>query len=281
MEKPTLYISDLDGTLLNSQASLSEFARSTLEQMLARGLLFTVASARNVISIRTALDHLPLRLPVIDENGAFVSDLSTGRHETAQGIDPGDLDTITSLSSRLGMIPFVSTFDNTQDHLYCPAATNPGMQWYIDALVGHKDPRVRQMDNLSDHLNNGVVCLSYIDTREQLEIFKEELGILKGSICANLFDVDYFPGWPWLTVLDARANKAEAINTLRRTHFLQNCRLVVFGDQMNDLSMFAIADHAVAVKNATEEVKAAADEVVGSYVEDAVVRYILEREYGW
>jgi hydroxymethylpyrimidine pyrophosphatase-like HAD family hydrolase len=53
-------------------------------------------------------------------------------------------------------------------------------------------------------------------------------------------------------------------------------RVVVFGDNLNDLSMFEVADLAVAVDNALPEVKAAADVVIGANTTDAVARFIAE-----
>lgn len=53
---PSLYISDLDGTLLDRETTLSRYSRDTLNALMDQGLLFTVASARSVASImmRTA-----------------------------------------------------------------------------------------------------------------------------------------------------------------------------------------------------------------------------------
>ncbi len=65
----TLYISDLDGTLLGDDAELSPLTLATLHDLLLDGLLFTVASARSSASIRRVLRGLPLRLPVIEFNG--------------------------------------------------------------------------------------------------------------------------------------------------------------------------------------------------------------------
>ena len=76
----TLYVSDLDGTLLTNAASLSDYSRSVLQALLADGLKFSVASARSVASMRNMLHGLTLELPVIEFNGAFLSDLSTGHH---------------------------------------------------------------------------------------------------------------------------------------------------------------------------------------------------------
>jgi len=76
----TLYISDLDGTLLNNKPELSLFSRERLQALIADGLHFTVASARSVNSIRSLLGELKLTLPVISFNGAYISDLASGEH---------------------------------------------------------------------------------------------------------------------------------------------------------------------------------------------------------
>ena len=67
-------------------------------------------------------------------------------------------------------------------------------------------------------------------------------------------------------------NKASAIKRLANE--LGATRIVVFGDNRNDLSMMRIADHSVAVANAYDEVKAQADEVIGCNDDDAVVKWI-------
>jgi hydroxymethylpyrimidine pyrophosphatase-like HAD family hydrolase len=51
-------------------------------------------------------------------------------------------------------------------------------------------------------------------------------------------------------------------------------KLVVFGDSVNDLSMFRIADEAYAVANAIAELKQAATAVIGSNEEDAVACFL-------
>ena len=75
-----LYISDLDGTLLKTEGTLSEYSKNSLNDMLKNGLQFTVASARNVGSIRKVLHGVNLTLPVIEINGAFLTNIETGEH---------------------------------------------------------------------------------------------------------------------------------------------------------------------------------------------------------
>ena len=50
-DESTLYVSDLDGTLLGNDTSLSQYSKDTLNAMLDQGLLFTVASARSIASL--------------------------------------------------------------------------------------------------------------------------------------------------------------------------------------------------------------------------------------
>jgi hypothetical protein len=77
---PALYVCDLDGTLLRSDATLSGFARDSINRLLDAGVHLTLASARGTAGMRTLLDGVRLRLPVIELNGAFVSDMRSGRH---------------------------------------------------------------------------------------------------------------------------------------------------------------------------------------------------------
>jgi hydroxymethylpyrimidine pyrophosphatase-like HAD family hydrolase len=54
------------------------------------------------------------------------------------------------------------------------------------------------------------------------------------------------------------------------------CDVTVFGDQLNDASMFQIAGRGVAVSNAVESIKGIAHQVIGDNESDAVVRYLEE-----
>ena len=51
-------------------------------------------------------------------------------------------------------------------------------------------------------------------------------------------------------------------------------KTVVFGDYLNDLDMFKVSGHAIAVENALPEVKSAAQQVIASNVEQGVITYL-------
>ena len=75
-----LFISDLDGTLLNGNAEVTEFTRDTLNRLMAKGLNFTAATARTLASAGKILSGLDLKLPVILMNGVLIYDMAEKKY---------------------------------------------------------------------------------------------------------------------------------------------------------------------------------------------------------
>ena len=92
----------------------------------------------------------------------------------------------------------------------------------------------------------------------------------------HLFEDSRFPNWYWLMIQDRRATKDQALGWLIEAHGLDGDELVVFGDQINDITMFRMAARAVAVANAHPDVKRHATRIIGSNEEDSVVKYIRD-----
>ena len=271
----TLYVSDLDGTLLTNAARLSDFTRSALQELLADGLKFSVASARSVAAMRNILHGLTLELPVIEFNGAFLSDLKTGRHAIVNSLEPPTTQAIFNTISRSGRTPFVSTFNGRHDCLYYDEPANEGERWYVSDRQTNRNPRLRRSTNLSEALDEQVVCLTVIDQAEPLVELEARIAEQYGELVeTHLFENAYSRGWHWLTIQDRRATKDQAIRWLMETCGLSGDELIVFGDQLNDIKMFRMAAQAVAVANAHADVKRHATQVIGSNEEDSVVKYI-------
>ncbi len=271
----TLYVSDLDGTLLNPQAELSETTRAGLSRLLEEGLPFSVASARHIVSIRQILAGLPLKLPVISSNGAYLSDLATGEHELVNAMEPALAQAIFALMQRHGFTPFLHTHGPQGDRLFYQSVENEGQRLFVEARQKSGDPRLRHTTRLADELRNPAITLLVIADHAPLKALFDEIQALCGErIEMHLADDLYAPGWPWLNVHDGRASKAQAIRSLAERYGLHDRELVVFGDHVNDLSMFRSAHRGIAVANAIDEVRDAAHQVIGPHHEDSVVRFI-------
>ena len=78
----------------------------------------------------------------------------------------------------------------------------------------------------------------------------------------------------WLEMIPKTASKAGAVLMLKE--YLGCDRLVVFGDQKNDIDMFKAADVSYAVSNAVDELKALATDLIQSNNEDGVARWLEE-----
>ncbi|QPF74602.1 HAD family phosphatase [Roseateles sp. DAIF2] len=272
----TLYVSDLDGTLLDREAQLSTVTRAGLTRLLDEGLSFTVASARHVSSIARILQGLPLRLPVISANGAYISEMLTGRHEMVNAMDPAIAQAIFALMRRRGFMPFASTNGPRGDRLFWQSVNNEAQLDFVEQRQKNGDPRLRHTEDLGAELVDPVVTMILVEREALLRELMAEIHQLIGeeTIEMHLADDLYRPGWPWLTLHDRRATKDQAIRTLAQRYGLAEREIVVFGDQVNDIGMFRSAHRGIAMGNAIEDIKRQAHAVIGHHADDSVLRFI-------
>lgn len=277
MQNQKLFVSDLDGTLLQGDGTLSAYSRKALTKLLDAGVHFTVASARAWGEIVPVLGDLPLSLPVIAINGAYLTDYATGNHLAINHIENDFAAAIYQHILEGQLQPFIVTHNGTEDCLYWQDLKNEQMQWYHDILHVHKDKRIRRIEDLKHALAEKVIAFAVMGPPEHVKALSEMLADEYPGLLENfLFENPYSPGHWWLTIHDERACKSKAIRTLAEMtgHDLNN--LTVFGDHINDIKMLQLAGKGVTVANAEPEVKAIADEIIGSNDDDAVVRYMLQ-----
>ena len=277
--RQTLYVSDLDGTLLRSDGSLSPYTVRTLTRLIGEGMPFTVASARGCGPIRNALGGLRLSLPVIATNGAYVSDLATGRHLAVHSLPRGIAHDLWTLFDGRGYSPFLFTFDGSADRFYytTDSLRNDGMRRFHRKREIRQDPRLHRLDDLREGLDDQVVLFVYIDALHLIQDLEQEIRRRHGD-AVQIHSHDHYDAlWYHLMVLDARATKDRGAAALTRLLDLAHFRLVVFGDQINDIGMFRMADGAYAVADAAPELAEHATAIIGSNDDDAVARWLEHR----
>ena len=96
---------DLDGTLLKDDGEISVYTRDNLIRLLNAGVNFTVASARSIPSLQQLLRGIPFRLPVIEINGAFISDFATGDHLVINDMRTDLLETVYGYITEYNCMP--------------------------------------------------------------------------------------------------------------------------------------------------------------------------------
>jgi Cof subfamily protein (haloacid dehalogenase superfamily) len=278
-----LYVSDLDGTLLRSDATLSAAARDGLNQLLDAGLEFTVATSRSAPAIRELLAGVRLTLPVIELNGAFISDLNSGHHVRRRMLADEVADAAVQALLEASLEPILTSWDGVDDHVYYNdgAQLNRGNAWYIAEKVAYSDPRVRRHDCLADIV--GIERIATVTTflpHSQATALADQLRLLLGDFAlVTSARNGYVPGYSEVQVVHPAAQKGNGVTRLRESLGLAAGTLTVFGDHLNDLPMFEVADHAIATANAHPAVLARADRVIEANDGDGVVRF-LQMEHG-
>jgi len=229
--------------------------------------------------MQSILRGLPLPLPVIEFNGAFVSDLATGRHHICNAIEPAIVKEIVAVTHLRRMLPFVSSFNGLADRLYYVDSVNPGMRWYVTDRTTAGDRRLRKVVDLEPHLSEQVVCLTLIERQTALLPMADTIRRCFGDqVELHCIENIYSPGWFWLTVHDRRATKAHALRYLAEEHGLDLAAVTAFGDALNDIPMFKVAGRGIAVGNADVQLKQQATEIIGTNQDDSVVKY-LQKEW--
>lgn len=264
----TLYISDLDGTLLRSDKRLSSFTAETLNRLVGRGMLFSYATSRSYYTASLVTEGFTAQIPTINHNGAFIFENGTGKMLLSNAFSSEDSFRILRLLTEAGIYPIVYARCEAEERFsYAVTRVNDGIRRYLDMHRG--DPREKPV-NETETLSNGMIIrFLCIDAPDRLEPL---YNILK-SLHKCIYGREMYSGDYWLEIFPNESTKANAILALKK---MVGCdRVVCFGDGKNDLSMFAIADECYAMANAEPELKAIATAVIGHHDDDAVAKWLI------
>ena len=277
MNPNRLYISDLDGTLLRSNGRLSDYSRDQLARLVEAGLPFTVASARTWSEIKPLLEGVPIRLPVIAVNGAFLSEFESGRPRVINELPHAVSKRLYEMILKAGLLPFVCAVDRQQEAMYYQDLVNPQMEWFYGILTTEGHRQLRQVDDLRSVLDLNVVSFATMGPHDTIrDLYHAAESAFEGQLENFFFENPYTPGHWWLTLHDRRSCKSIAMTELAGLLEVPLEHVTVFGDHLNDIRMFERAGHGVAVANAHDKLKGIASEIIGTNEEDAVVRYLTE-----
>lgn len=272
MDKKTLYVSDLDGTLLRGDATVSRDTEQIVNELIRQGMAFTYATARSIESARTITGGLRLELPAVTRNGAVLADNRTGAHLEKAVFGEKEIALLKELLPELPRLGFVSCFAGAEMYkMYLPGEKTPGMDKYLDFY--RDDPRMKAAADFDGLFIGQPGYVTLIDDREKLAPVYERI---RAYDCwESLFQKDTYWDEFWLEICPKDCTKAKTLLKLKERYGFE--KLVVFGDSLNDLSMFRAADEAYAVSNAIDELKEAATAVIGSNEQDAVANFLKER----
>ena len=264
----TLYVSDLDGTLLRSDETTSDFTNKTINELISRGMLFSYATARSYVTSRQVTKGIDARIPLIVYNGAFVIDNTSGKLLLSNFFG----DDVKSLLDDLvenNIYPIVYSFlDEVERFSYVYDNCTKGMKDFIRTRKG--DRRDNPVNAVSDLYCGDIFYITCIDNEDKLAPFYEKYRNQYHCV----FQRDIYSSEQWLEFIPQAASKSNAIKQLK--DHLRCDRLIVFGDGKNDIDMFNLADECYAVENAVDELKSIATAVIHQNNDDGVAKWLLE-----
>lgn len=266
----TLYVSDLDGTLLRSNAKISEYTSKVINELTSKGMLFSYATARSYITATKATEGLNAHIPIITYNGAVILQNDTFEIMAKNTFTDEEKDELLSALLQSEIYPIVYAYiEGKEKFSYDLSNCNTATEEFL--LTRQGDVRENPVDSVQDLGAGDVFYFTCIDNYEKLEPlyvqFKDKYHCI--------FQKDIYSGEQWLEIIPKSVSKANAILQLKE--YLGADYIVAFGDGKNDIEMFELADESYAVENAVDELKAIATGIIASNDSDGVAKWLWDR----
>lgn len=262
----TLYVSDLDGTLLCSDGRTSGCTNEVINRLTAKGMLFTYATARSVYTASKVTAGLTAQIPLITHNGALILDSHTRELLASCFFPPEDAKELLGDLLRHGIFPIVYAYDGRERFSFLDRELSPQTAAFV--ADRREDPRARRVSCPEQLLEGQVFYFTCIDDPEKMRPLYEKY--LERFRC--FFQPELYSGDTFFELVPKTVSKGSAALQLKK--LVGADRLVAFGDGDNDIGLFEIADEAYAVSNASEQLKAAATGVIGSNDGDSVAKWL-------
>lgn len=267
-----LYISDMDGTLLQSDGTLSSYTKEKLNEFYEKGISFSVATARSMVSASPLLEGVHFAAPIVLMNGVFVYDTEAKRAVKYHEIPYSAISKVLDIFYSQNLHPFMFLYGyDCKLSIKYTVFDNDGMKEFYDMRVNMLDGRFTQTDDMSViPQEQHPVYINYYALPKFLDPVVEKLKDIP-EISFAYYKDSYSDDW-LIEIYSHTASKAngayEAAKIIGARH------VVAFGDNLNDIIMLKSADTAVAVENAVPQVKEIADIIIGNNNDDSVVKYI-------
>jgi HAD superfamily hydrolase (TIGR01484 family) len=258
--RPRLVASDLDGTLVRSDLSISPRTREVLARVEDAGALFVMVTGRPPRWMAPVAEQTGHRGLAVCANGALVYDLHTERVVQSSLIDAGAAgDVVAALRRDIPGIAF---------------AVERGPDGF-----GREPSYVPRWDNgevvvapAEELVASGVVKL----LARHEDLGSDELLTRARASVGAVAECTHSSADGLLEISAAGVSKASGLAALAGEWAVDAADVVAFGDMPNDLPMLAWAGHAVGMANAHPEVLEVVDEVAPSNDDDGVAQ-VLER----
>ena len=272
-----LVVSDLDGTLLDGQADLTEDARAAVAALRDAGIMFTFATGRMDPMTWAFASELDLDLPIISTNGALIRAQGEGKIYHQETMRDEDIDKLFSYGLEREMDVLIYT---SGEAYHFPWSTRIAFfRNYNQKAEAKNEPLVPLIETTERPAAGegwrGRVLKVFINYAEEEkdELFRFLEGfehIEMQQSAAGTIDLNA-----------VGCSKGRAVNWLSEHYQIPLEQICTIGDQENDLAMLELSGLSLAMGNAIPRVQAAADHVLPTHYEEGfavgIRRHVLKQ----
>ena len=264
-ERYRLIVADVDGTLLDSRHRLPERVAAAVRATQGRGLAFALATGKMLPSVRSLVEAMALHGPQITLNGAALVLAQSGEPLTYTPLRPEDrrlaIETVRAAA------PDVLITHFTLDDILLDQPDHP----LLPVLLSYGEKTIRPVPSLLAEDLPPAAKILLVGTHPQLrELRAIVTPILAERVIVTTTAADF------LEFFNLGAGKGHGLDALLAALQIPSEAVIAIGDGENDLPLFARAGLSVAMGNASEQVRSAADLVIGDN-DDAGVADFLDK----
>ena len=264
-----MFVTDLDGTLLNKEHRISAENKKAVQEAVAAGVVVTIATGRMYESALPYAKELEVDVPIITYNGALIRSVG-GRDYYSSYLEAADCQDILTYCREQDW--YVQIYS---DGVLYFAEETPEAEAY-EAAAGIRGKAVGR-DGLYELCEHAPKMLGIFRDASRTDGAVEQLQrAFAGRITAVKSDPNY------IEIIRPGVNKASALHQLAELLQISPEETMAIGDSNNDLPMLKAAGHSVAMGNAGEHVQKITDYVTDTCDADGVAvairRYVLGTE---
>lgn len=269
-------LTDLDGTLLYPDATVSSYTREVITQLLEQGHVVSYATARSYTSSQAVVGSIPWKHPLVLYNGALLFDPVAKRKLGGAFLDSALTNELLKLGRSFGHCPLLFALDEQdQERVLHEPLVRSGYQQFIASRPN--DSRFRELPELICPDNAQTLILTYIGRHDELIPLLEAVKRnYEDSVHIHFMPDAYIADHYFLEISHPKANKRNGLLLWAQSVGCQPEAVIAFGDNLNDLGLLEAAGIKVAVGNAQPKLKELADYVIETNKEDGVAKFLLQ-----
>ncbi len=260
MTRTALVVSDVDGTLLTRDKTLTEGARGAVRRLHEAGIGFTITSSRPTIGMRFLIPPLEITLPVGAFNGSSIVDPDLKpieQHLIPAPVAQRALDVLRAFDVDIWLFTNELWLTRLGDGEYVP----------LEKRAIRADPAI--VADFTPYLAATCKIVGSSSNPARLQAcegaMQQALGVEATAVRSQTYYLDVTP---------PGRDKGTFVEEIAGRLGISTATVATIGDMQNDLAMFRKSGMSVAMGNATDDVKRQATRVTASNEDEGFAKAI-------